>query len=98
MFLSTLCFQVLFTCPPLPLVEWLQLCGILSTSGMGNLGQFVLIGRLRPQELCPQMTRPSSVHVSSKLPVGELLLFLLPCLGQEQSRWHLPTASGGVGV
>lgn len=49
--LTTLCFWDLFLCLALPLVGRLHLREVLSTSGVGNLGLFVLTGRLRPQEL-----------------------------------------------
>lgn len=51
MSLTTLCFWDLFLCLALPLVGRLHLREVLSTSGVGNLGLFVLTGRLRPQEL-----------------------------------------------
>lgn len=51
MSLTTLCFWDLFICLALPLVGRLHLREVLSTSGMRNLGLFVLTRRLRPQEL-----------------------------------------------
>lgn len=85
-----LCSLVLSICLAKSRVKHLHLLRILSASGAGNLGlpgPVCRDGETKAMRTkCPHVSLPAN-HGPSKLPVGDLLLFHLPWLEQERSRW-----------